>query len=163
MCSSDLITPGVFLWREKFSPLQQKQLLEEVMARLKQAPLYRPVMPKTGKPFSVQESNFGALGEPPTHPELLDYLASRFIDSGWSIKAIHREIMLSAVYQSSSRSDAAHEDVDADNRLLWRMNRHRLEVESWRDAMLAVSGNLDPALGGPSTDLNKADNRRRTL
>jgi alkylated DNA repair protein (DNA oxidative demethylase) len=56
------IAPGIFLWREKFSPLQQKSLLEEVMERLKQAPLYRPVMPKTGKPFSVEESNFGALG-----------------------------------------------------------------------------------------------------
>jgi len=56
------IAPGVFLWREKFSPLQQKHLLGEVMARLKQAPLYRPVMPKTGKAFSVEESNFGQLG-----------------------------------------------------------------------------------------------------
>src|SRR5262249_464740 len=70
---------------------------------------------------------------------------------------------LSAVYQSSSRSDARHEDVDADNKLLWRMNRRRLEVESWRDAMLAVAGNLDETMGGPSTDLANPDNRRRTL
>jgi alkylated DNA repair protein (DNA oxidative demethylase) len=72
-----VVAPGVFLWREKFSPLEQKHLLDEVMARLKQAPLYRPVMPKTGKPFSVEESNFGQLGwvsdksgyrYQPTHP-----------------------------------------------------------------------------------------------
>ena len=72
-----VISPGIFLWREKFPPLQQKQLLDEVMARLEQAPLYRPVMPKTGKPFSVEESNFGRLGwvsdkngyrYQPTHP-----------------------------------------------------------------------------------------------
>jgi alkylated DNA repair protein (DNA oxidative demethylase) len=56
------VAPGIFLWREKFSPAQQGQLLDEVMTRLEQAPLYRPVMPKTGKPFSVEESNFGALG-----------------------------------------------------------------------------------------------------
>ena len=71
------VAPGIFLWREKFSPLQQKDLLAEVMARLEQAPLYRPVMPGTGKPFSVEESNFGALGwvsdksgyrYQPTHP-----------------------------------------------------------------------------------------------
>lgn len=62
MVSKLVIVPGVFLWHEKFSPLQQKHLLDEVMARLKDAPLYRPVMPKTGKPFSVEESNFGTLG-----------------------------------------------------------------------------------------------------
>ena len=116
-----------------------------------------------GKGLVRTPSNFGALGEPPTHPELLDHLASHFIASGWSVKQMHREIMLSAVYQSSSRSDGRNEDVDADNKLLWRMNRRRLEVESWRDAMLAVAGKLDETLGGPSTDLANADNRRRTL
>jgi cytochrome c553 len=116
-----------------------------------------------GKGLVRTPSNFGALGEPPTHPELLDHLASQFIASGWSIKKMHRDIMLSAVYQSSSRSDERNEEVDADNRLLWRMNRRRLEVESWRDAMLAVSGALDETMGGPSTDLAKPDNHRRTL
>jgi mono/diheme cytochrome c family protein len=108
-------------------------------------------------------SNFGALGERPTHPELLDFLASRFIASGWSMKRLHREIMLSATYQLSSRFDAHNHDADPANRFLWRMNRRRLEVEAWRDAMLAVSGNLDPAVGGPSADLASPDNRRRTL
>jgi hypothetical protein len=108
-------------------------------------------------------SNFGALGERPTHPELLDHLARQFMDSGWSIKKLHREMLLSAVYQSSSRADARQEEIDADNRLLWRMGRRRLEVEAWRDAMLAVAGTLDSTLGGPSADLADPVNRRRTL
>jgi Protein of unknown function (DUF1553)/Protein of unknown function (DUF1549)/Planctomycete cytochrome C len=108
-------------------------------------------------------SNFGALGEPPTHPELLDFLASQLMASGWSVKKLHRAIMLSAVYQSSSRSDDRNEEIDGDNQYLWRMNRRRLEVESWRDAMLAVAGTLDEAVGGPSSDLADAANRRRTL
>ncbi len=116
-----------------------------------------------GKGLVRTPSNFGALGEAPTHPELLDYLASRFIASGWSIKEMHRAIMLSAVYQSSSRFDASDNDVDADNKLLWHMNRRRLEVEAWRDSMLAVAGTLDATIGGPSTNLASADNRRRTL
>ncbi len=108
-------------------------------------------------------SNFGALGERPTHPELLDYLASRFIASGWSIKALHREIMQTATYQLGSRYDAQDAEIDGDNKMLWRMNRRRLEVEPWRDAMLAVSGKLDRTLGGPSTNLADPNNRRRTL
>jgi mono/diheme cytochrome c family protein len=110
-------------------------------------------------------SNFGALGEPPTHPELLDYLARRFIAQNWSIKTLHRDIMLSAVYQLSShvQPGAPQLEIDAGNRLLWRMNRRRLEVEAWRDAMLAVSGKLDPKLGGPSGKLEDAKDCRRTL
>jgi hypothetical protein len=108
-------------------------------------------------------SNFGALGERPTHPELLDHLARQFMASGWSIKKLHRAIMLSAAYQSSSRADARQEEIDADNRLLWRMSRRRLEVEAWRDAMLAAAGTLDSTVGGPSTDLADPGNRRRTL
>jgi cytochrome c553 len=107
--------------------------------------------------------NFGALGEPPTHPELLDYLARRFIESGWSIKAMHREIMLSATYQLSTERDESNRQIDADNRYLWRMNRRRLDVESWRDALLTVSGRLDPRLDGPSTNLADAQNVRRTI
>lgn len=108
-------------------------------------------------------SNFGHLGERPTHPELLDDLAVRFMDSNWSLKWLHREILLSATYQQSSafRGDAA--EVDPENQLLWRMNRRRLEVEPWRDAMLAVTGELDPKLGGPPIDLSSGGNRRRTL
>jgi hypothetical protein len=116
-----------------------------------------------GKGLVRTPSNFGALGERPTHPELLDHLATHFMAAGWSIKALHRTIVLSAAYQQSSRLDAHAFEVDPDNKLLWRMNRRRLEVESWRDAMLAAADNLDRSLGGPSRDLNAPDNRRRTL
>jgi hypothetical protein len=107
-------------------------------------------------------SNFGQLGDRPTHPELLDDLAVRFMDSGWSLKTLHREILLSATYQQSSdfRRDAA--EIDPENRLLWRMNRRRLEVEPWRDAMLAVTGELDRTIGGPPLDLASGGNHRRT-
>jgi cytochrome c553 len=108
-------------------------------------------------------SDFGAQGARPSHPELLDDLAARFIASGWSLKALHREIMLSATYQQSSAHDAARHAVDPDNRWLWRMNRRRLEVEAWRDAMLAVSGTLRLERGGPAQDLGDPNNRRRTL
>lgn len=108
-------------------------------------------------------SNFGHLGEVPTHPELLDYLATRLVRSGWSLKALHREILLSATYQQSCGSESRNKEIDADNKLLWHMNRQRLEVEAWRDAMLAVAGTLDNTVGGPSGDLAAADNRRRTL
>jgi hypothetical protein len=93
--------------------------------------------------------NLGQSGAKPTHPELLDYLASEFIRSGWSIKALHRLILNSAVYrQSSARRDDAFR-VDPDNRLLWRYPLRRLDAESLRDAMLAVSGELDDKTGGP--------------
>jgi hypothetical protein len=108
-------------------------------------------------------SNFGNLGERPTHPELLDHLAHCFQSNGWSLKKLHREIVLSATYRMSSSHDAANAEVDADNRYLWRMNRRRLDVEAWRDALLAVSGTLDTKVGGPSANLASSDNRRRTL
>jgi hypothetical protein len=111
------------------------------------------------------------MGERPTHPELLDHLATRFIQSGWSLKKLHREIMLSAVYQQGdgwhwqAKSASAERAlaVDPESRLLWQMNPRRLEVEAWRDSMLTVAGNLDLTMGGPSTDLAAADNHRRTL
>jgi len=109
-------------------------------------------------------SNFGALGERPTHPELLDYLATQFVRSGWSIKSLHRLIVLSAAYrQTSATMNESNREADPENKLVWRMNRRRLEVEAWRDAMLAAAGTLDRTLGGPSTDLNSPDNRRRTF
>jgi len=97
--------------------------------------------------------NFGARGEAPTHPELLDYLAARLVENGWSTKKLIREIVLSHVYQISSTQDAQANEVDADNRLLWRANRRRLEVETIRDTVLQVAGNLDPERGGPSLPL----------
>jgi len=116
-----------------------------------------------GRGIVATPSNFGALGERPTHPELLDYLARRLIAQGWSLKALHREIVLSATYRQSSIDSPAGTQVDPDNRLLWKMNRRRLDVESWRDALLAVAGNLDRTLGGPSGNLAGSDFNRRTL
>ena len=107
-------------------------------------------------------SNFGELGDQPSHPELLDSLAVNFIESGWSLKRLHRQIMLSATYQQSSSGDAENLELDPENRLLWRMNRRRLEVEPWRDAVLSVSGQLNSSVGGPSSELNDS-HRRRTL
>lgn len=92
--------------------------------------------------------NFGLLGERPTHPELLDWLACRFIESGWSIKAMHRLILGSSTWQQSTRYQHAAAELDPENRLLWRMNRRRLEAEVLRDAILSFSGRLDHAMHG---------------
>lgn len=108
-------------------------------------------------------SNFGILGERPSHPELLNCLAAQFIENGWSLKQLHRDIMLSDAYQRSSEYRADMAEADPENRQLWRMNRRRLEIEPWRDGMLAVSGELDETLGGPSKRLTDAGNKRRTV
>jgi hypothetical protein len=89
--------------------------------------------------------NFGFSGERPSHPELLDHLAIRFIDSGWSVKALIREIVLSKTYRQASTHRADVFDQDPDNRLLWRANKRRLDAEVIRDSMLAVAGVLDPS------------------
>ena len=107
-----------------------------------------------GRGLVSTPSNFGHAGERPTHPELLDYLAARFVREGWSIKAMHRLIMNSSAYQEASAiprvSAAAAAKVDAGNTLLWRFPRQRLEGEIIRDAALAVAGKLNPKVGGPS-------------
>jgi mono/diheme cytochrome c family protein len=97
--------------------------------------------------------DFGLRGDPPTHPELLDDLARRFMDDGWSIKALHRLVMQSAVYQQQSRDNVSAREHDPENLLLGKMNRRRLDWESLRDSLLAVSGQLDLTMGGPSTNL----------
>jgi mono/diheme cytochrome c family protein len=94
-------------------------------------------------------SDFGANGSRPTHPELLDWLADEFVRGGWSVKRIHRLLLLSAAFQQSSAPRADAEKVDADGRLLWRYTPRRLEAEAIRDSMLAVSGALDLKMGGP--------------
>jgi hypothetical protein len=108
-------------------------------------------------------SNFGRLGEAPSHPELLDWLAARFVESGWSMKALHREIVLSETYALSSQMTAAQQEKDPDNRYLWRANRRRLDVESMRDALLAAGGNLDVSMSGPPPRLTDEKNLRRTV
>jgi hypothetical protein len=92
--------------------------------------------------------NFGKLGERPSHPELLDWLAMRFVEDGWSVKALHRRIMLSATYRMSTAWDEHAAQDDPEDRLLWRMPRRRMDAEEIRDALLAVSGQLDSSMGG---------------
>jgi mono/diheme cytochrome c family protein len=134
-------------------------------------------------------SNFGTQGDRPSHPELLDDMAARFIEHGWSLKWLHREIVLSATYQQSSRvgwveardpprtptDDAVGlvprptlrpptpHSLDPDNVWLWRMPIRRLDVEAWRDSMLSATGELDATPGGAPSELADTNNRRRTL
>ncbi len=129
-------------------------------------------------------SDFGLRGQPPSNPALLDWLAADLVAHGWSLKRLHRLIMLSDTYQQASavappaagaaaragrdgaaraRAPRSGMEIDPENRLLWRMNPRRLEFEAFRDAVLAVSGRLDPALGGRPVDLASGECARRTL
>lgn len=109
-------------------------------------------------------SDFGLRSDPPTNPQLLDYLAARFMADGWSIKKLHRLIMLSSTYQQSSDGNAKYAKLDPGNQLLWRMNRQRLEFEAMRDTLLAVSGKLDLTSGGHPVDITSAPfSTRRTV
>lgn len=116
-----------------------------------------------GTPLSGTPSNFGQLGEKPSHPALLDYLAARLIENGWSLKALHREILLSNAYQLSSQRLERNFTADPDNRLFWRANRRRLDIEPLRDTLLAVTGELDTKAGGPPVKLTEPNNNRRTV
>jgi len=101
-----------------------------------------------GKGIVPSVDNFGRLGEKPTHPELLDWLAATFVEKGWSIKEMHRILMNSSTYRMSSAFDARAAETDPENTLLWRMSRRRLEAEELRDAIMSVSGGLDFQTGG---------------
>ncbi len=134
-----------------------------------------------GRGFIDNPSDFGYNGGLPSHPELLDWLASDFARQGWSLKALHKRILMSRTYRQASRFDADAAAKDADNRLLWRFPHRRLDAESVRDSMLAVSGDLNRELHGESfrpfefgekrgslkrymlTDADTPDLRRRTL
>ncbi|HZL87283.1 MAG TPA: PSD1 and planctomycete cytochrome C domain-containing protein [Pirellulaceae bacterium] len=140
-----------------------------------------------GKGLVRTPSNFGVLGERPTHPELLDWLAAELVSGNWELKRMQRRIVASATYRQASQfqvqgsrfkvesneSSATNfelgtlniepQSIDPENKWLWRFPRRRLEVEAWRDAMLEVTQRLDGAIGGPPSDLANADNRRRTL
>jgi len=98
--------------------------------------------------------DFGTRGQPPTHPELLDYLADQFRQNGWSLKWLHRQIMLSQAYHQGAIENESSRQIDPENQLLWRMPRRRLDFESMRDSMLAVSHELDATMGGRPIDLN---------
>lgn len=108
-------------------------------------------------------SNFGFAGEPPTNPELLEFLAADFVQNGQSIKRLHRQIMLSSVYRLAATDNPAYRDIDPDNHYFWRFNRQRLDAEGIRDALLHVADALDPKIGGESLLLEDEKNVRRTL
>ncbi len=116
-----------------------------------------------GKPLVATPSDFGVQGEKPTHPQLLDDLAARFIENHYSLKWLHREIMLSATYCQSSRPREDAAGIDPANHFLWRMNPRRLDVEAYRDCLLQATGSLDERMAGVSTDLDQPGNTRRTV
>ena len=104
-----------------------------------------------GKGLVRTPNDFGAQGEPPSHPELLDFLASELIRGGWKLKPIHKLIMTSAAYMQSGATRTKGLEIDPQNTLWWRVPARRLDAESIRDALLAVSGGLDPTMYGPGT------------
>jgi cytochrome c553 len=112
-----------------------------------------------GRGLVATPNDFGARGEPPTHPELLDWLATELIKNGWKLKPLRKLIMASATYQQSSEISEAKANIDRDNKLFWHRPRHRLEAEVIRDAILAVGGTLDPKMYGPGT-LDEGSKRR---
>jgi hypothetical protein len=108
-----------------------------------------------GKPLVSTVFNFGRNGKAPSHPELLDYLATEFMDRNWDMKAMHRLLMMSRAYRTQSSgwtADSPQAKIDPDNLYLWRMNVRRMSAENVRDSLLSLSGHLDPAMGGPEID-----------
>jgi mono/diheme cytochrome c family protein len=136
-----------------------------------------------GRGLVTSPSNFGTTGDRPSHPELFDDLAARFMARGWELKRLQREIVSSAAYRQASKAvqrsrfkvegkpdldpgklNFEHsQSADPDNVYLWRMLPRRLDVEAWRDAMLVATGELNTAVGGPPEDMDKAESRRRTV
>ncbi|MCW5980285.1 MAG: PSD1 domain-containing protein [Bryobacteraceae bacterium] len=113
-----------------------------------------------GKPLVPTVFNFGLSGKPPSHPELLDWLASEFMDRDWDMKAIHRLIVTSRAYRmrsSPQAPDPPQSKIDPDNVYLWRMNVRRMEAETVRDSVLALAGKLDSTMGGPEIDESKGN------
>ena len=115
-----------------------------------------------GRGLVTTPSNFGLLGARPSHPALLDDLAVRFMENGWSMKRLIREIVLSSTYRQCAVESEANRAIDPENTYLWRMNRRRLSIEQWRDSILAAGDNLD-RLGGKSLELTDKKNVRRTV
>jgi hypothetical protein len=106
-----------------------------------------------GAGFVSTPDDLGNMSSPPTHPELLDYLATRFVQGGWSIKNLHRLIILSATYQQSSANNPKYAEQDPNNHYLWRANLRRLDFEQLHDSLLAIAGTLEPKLGGKSVPM----------
>ena len=116
-----------------------------------------------GTGIVATNSNFGTLGERPSNQILLDDLAVGFVNSGWSIKWLHRQILLSKAYQRSSAHTPQAAAIDPVNAMLWRMPRRRLSVEGWRDAVLLIAGQLSDQIGGPSIKPDDPKQTRRTI
>jgi hypothetical protein len=120
-----------------------------------------------GKALVPTVFDFGRNGTPPSHPDLLDWLATEFMEKGWSMKAIQRLMVTSSTYRmrsSASGPPGRNTNVDPENKYLWRMNPRRMEAEVVRDSILAVSGQLDPQMGGPEIDeMQGFESRRRSL
>ncbi|MFO0280603.1 MAG: PSD1 and planctomycete cytochrome C domain-containing protein [Acidobacteriota bacterium] len=116
-----------------------------------------------GRGIVSTPSNFGQLGEKPTHPELLDWLASDFMEQGWSLKKLHKKILMSATYALSTEIVAANLTKDPDNRWLWRANRRRMDAETLRDSLLFASGELDLTPAGKALKLDQETNLKRTV
>jgi mono/diheme cytochrome c family protein len=117
-----------------------------------------------GEGFVPTPDDLGTQSEPPSHPELLDYLATRFMADGWSLKKLHKLIMLSSVYQQSSDTNPKFAELDPNNRLLWRANIQRLDLEAVRDSVLAIGGSLDHTMGGRPVKLGTLPySTRRTI
>ena len=133
------------------NPLTARVLVNRVWTRL------------IGRPLVGTPSNFGSLGDRPSHPELLDDLSVRFMEHGWSLKWLCREIVMSATYRQSSQPNQAGVSTNEANTLLWRMNRKRLTVEQWRDSILSAAGKIDSVVGGKSIDPSEPLAQRRTL
>jgi hypothetical protein len=160
----EILAPG----RKPFSKGSGRLELAEAIAS-KDNPLTARVMANRvwmhhfGRGLVATPGDFGTRGEPPTHPELLDWLAAELIDSGWSVKHLHRLILHSSAYRQSADSRPEGEKADPENRLLWRYHRRRLELEPLRDSILATAGLLDRRMGGPGVDITSASAHRRTV
>jgi mono/diheme cytochrome c family protein len=146
--------PSVLAGEANFAPLKRRRQLAEWIASADNPLTARVAVNRIwqyhfGKGIVRTPSDFGLTGDRPSHPELLDWLATEFIKRGWSWKAMHRLIVTSNAYRQSSRHDAASAAKDPENKLLWRMNPRRVEAEVLRDGVLAVSGKLNPEMYGP--------------
>ena len=162
-----LATPSRFAWSPpaKDAPTSGRRLAFARWLTQPGHPLTARVMVNRlwllhfGEGIVSTPDNFGIAGAPPSHPELLDWLATEFVARGWSVKAMHRLILTSAAYRQASRdrpgapAHARAKQADPDNRLLWRQRMRRLEAEPLRDAMLAASGSLNGQMFGPPVPL----------
>jgi hypothetical protein len=151
------ILPGVdwrFALSEDHSEAQRRAALARWITRDDHPLTWRSIVNRVwqyhfGSGIVASANDFGKMGQLPSHPDLLDWLAVEFRDGGQSFRNLHRLIVTSAVYRQSSADNQIHSAIDANNRFLWRMNRRRLEAEEIRDSILAVSGRLDRKMGGP--------------